>query len=502
MLLSRISRAALGQTARVLNRDYSHHSRPFLVVQSRSLYQHQCASASNNYSVKSWTKKESYPQQWTYCIVQRCYSSKSTGSDSTNDSDKIQQTENTASKDTTTSSKISSSTSQGDNVPTEGSVDDGDELVDDEDVLAPRAPEIFKELSELDSLDLSPEEKERRRAQLELELMFERYDVEKVTITERHIEQFMGLHTNKARQRFVNYMIKTEYKKRSFAEKKAAKQQKRKELLESPPPKSTTFQPMIWGRKIELFQGWNQARSMMFGSDLVFDFSFEDDMQFREKINLCDQLNEALGANRQDTEPFHVHLVNFRPDGQTYKELGRSRGFDESFAEKMLGTVTEKSYLDLFPKEKLVYLTADSPRELRKFEPDKVYILGSIIDRKITTNLSYAKVKREGIASAALPLDKYLWWGMGDKVLTLDQMMRIMLTLKRTNDFEVALKHVPTRKHHGLRSELEKKGIRPGMMRGNKFQYQRSGHGMRYDREEREAFPRVDRRKAKAWYED
>ncbi|CAH1264672.1 TRMT10C [Branchiostoma lanceolatum] len=490
MLLSRVSRAALGQTARVLNRDYSQHSRPFL-LQSHFRHQHQGMSSPSKCGVHLWTKKEPFPQQLTSCVVHRCYSSKST--DGRNGSDEIQQTDNTASKDTSSTSNSPSSTSQSDTVPTE-------ETMDDEDVLAPRAPEIFKELSELDSLDLSPEEKEWKRAQLELELMFERFDVEKVTITDRHIEQFMGLQTNKARQKFVDYMIKTEYKKRSFAEKKAAKQQRRKELLEGPVPKSTTFQPMIWGRKMELFYGWNQARNMMFGSDLVFDFSYEDEMQFREKINLCDQLNEALGANRQDTEPFHMHLVNLRHDGQTYKELARSRT-DENFADKILGTVTEKSYLDLFPRERLVYLTADSPRELTKFEPDKVYIIGALVDRKLTTNLSYAKVKREGIASAALPLDRYLWWGLGDKVMTLDQMMKIMLTLKNTNDFEAALRHVPTRKHHGLRSELAKKQIRPGMG-GNKFQHQRRGQRMRYEREERDAFPRVDRRKAKAWFED
>ncbi|XP_078677544.1 tRNA methyltransferase 10 homolog C-like [Branchiostoma floridae x Branchiostoma belcheri] len=492
MLLSRISRAALGQTARVLSRDYSQHSRPFL-IQSHILYQHQGASSSHRCRLHSW--KESCPQQSTSCLLPRCYSSKS--KDGMNGSDKICQTEKTA--DTSTSNSPSC-TSQSGPVSSVENVHD-DDVVESVDVLAPRAPEIFRELSELDSLDLSPEEKEWKRAQLELELMFERYDVEKVTITDRHIEQFMGLHTNKARQKFVNYMIKTEYKKRSFAEKKAAKQQRRKELLEGAPPRSTTFQPMIWGRKMDVFHGWNQARNMMFGSDLVFDFSYEDEMQFREKINLCDQLNEAWGANQKDTEPFHVHLVNFRPDGQTYKELGRSRGYDEDFAEKMLGTVTEKSYLDLFPKEKLVYLTADSPHELRKFDPDKVYIVGALVDRNLTTNLSYAKVKREGIASAALPLDRYLWWGLGDKVLTLDQIMKIMLTLKRTNNFEAALRHVPTRKHHGLRSELAKKNIRPGMG-GNKFQYQRRGQQMRHVREQQDSFPRVDRRKAKAWFDD
>ncbi|KAI8511094.1 tRNA methyltransferase 10 C [Branchiostoma belcheri] len=323
MLLSRISRAALGQTARVLSRDYSQHSRPFL-IQSHILYQHQGASSSHKCRLQSWTRKVSCPHQLTSsCLLPRCYSSKST--DGINGSDKMQQTEKTASEDTITSNSPSC-TSQSGPVSSVENVHAEDDVVESVDVLAPRAPEIFRELSELDSLDLSQEEKEWKRAQLELELMFERYDVEKVTITDRHIEQFMGLHTNKARQKFVNYMIKTEYKKQSFAEKKAAKQQRRKELLEGAPPKSTTFQPMIWGRKMDVFHGWNQARNMMFGSDLVFDFSYEDEMQFREKINLCDQLNEAWGANQKDTEPFHVHLVNFSPTDRPTRSWGAAVG--------------------------------------------------------------------------------------------------------------------------------------------------------------------------------
>uniref|UniRef100_A0A1B0AFT8 SAM-dependent MTase TRM10-type domain-containing protein n=1 Tax=Glossina pallidipes TaxID=7398 RepID=A0A1B0AFT8_GLOPL len=61
--------------------------------------------------------------------------------------------------------------------------------------------------------------------------------------------------------------------------------------------------------------------------------------------------------------------------------------------------------------------------------------------------LSLAKAKRLGLRVARLPLDRYLQWGAGSgKSLTLNQMVNILLDLKKTGDWATSLKHVPRRK--------------------------------------------------------
>jgi ribonuclease P protein 1 len=109
--------------------------------------------------------------------------------------------------------------------------------------------------------------------------------------------------------------------------------------------------------------------------------------------------------------------------------------------------ITEKSYLDIFPKEDIVYLTPHCREELREFDHDAVYIIGAMVDKGNNEPLSLAKAKREGLKMAKLPLDKYLMWGSGSsKSLTLNQMMCILLDVRKTGSWEKALQHVPRRK--------------------------------------------------------
>ena len=75
------------------------------------------------------------------------------------------------------------------------------------------------------------------------------------------------------------------------------------------------------------------------------------------------------------------------------------------------------------------------------------------MDRSIQSGLSLAKAKRLKLNTARLPLDEHLHWEIGAKNLTLDQMIRIMLTVKDTGKWEEALKFVPQRKHDGFHQE-------------------------------------------------
>lgn len=144
-------------------------------------------------------------------------------------------------------------------------------------------------------------------------------------------------------------------------------------------------------------------------------------------------------------DPFDLHFCNVNLKSQTTRQL-------KNYIPTMLDldfpmNVHTESFLDMFPKEKLVYLTPHCNTDLVKFNPDDIYIIGGIVDKVNNDPLSLAKAKKHNLRMARLPLDKYLSWGSGSgKSLTLNQMINIMLEIKSTGDWNQALRFVPKRK--------------------------------------------------------
>jgi Trm5-related predicted tRNA methylase len=69
---------------------------------------------------------------------------------------------------------------------------------------------------------------------------------------------------------------------------------------------------------------------------------------------------------------------------------------------------TRELYIDLFDKDRLIYLTPDSPNEMTHFDHDAIYILGGIYDDENKEPLTYEKAVRQNIRHQKLPLEKYL----------------------------------------------------------------------------------------------
>jgi mitochondrial ribonuclease P protein 1 len=153
----------------------------------------------------------------------------------------------------------------------------------------------------------------------------------------------------------------------------------------------------------------------------------------------------CFAENRFHNDPFDLYFCNANMNGAVMKQLQRNI---PTMREPWFPlNVHTESYLDIFPKENLVYLTPHCRNDLMEYNPDDVYIVGAMVDKINNEPLSLAKAKRQGLRMARLPLDHYLSWGSGSgKSLTLNQMINIMLDIKTTGSWEQALQHVPRRK--------------------------------------------------------
>lgn len=272
-------------------------------------------------------------------------------------------------------------------------------------------------------------------------------------ISEEELKTAMECVSKSSKKKYLKYLYIKEKKKKAKQikkEMKAATREKavKEQLLETAKEdKQQNFLFLrLWDRNMDIAMGWKGAQAMQFGQPLVFDMDYDNYMKPRELQNTVSQLLESEGWNRRDVDPFHLYFCNLKTDGAYHKELVKRYG--EKW-DKLLLTATEKSHVDLFPKDSIIYLTADSPKVMTTFKHDKIYIVGSFVDKAMQTGTSLAKAKRLKLATECLPLDKYLQWDTGTKNLTLDQMIRILLCLKNTGSWEEALKFVPRRKHIG-----------------------------------------------------
>eukprot|EP00934_Nitzschia_sp_Nitz4_P005484 Nitzschia sp. Nitz4//scaffold254_size28068//19928//20947//NITZ4_008155-RA/size28068-processed-gene-0.9-mRNA-1//-1//CDS//3329544343//5474//frame0 len=179
--------------------------------------------------------------------------------------------------------------------------------------------------------------------------------------------------------------------------------------------------------------------------EVCIDCSFDNLMTEREQTSLGSQIRFCYANNKKAKYPLRqITLTSVPPSIQSYLE--RVSGF-EQWANRCFRT-TSQDILQTFPnKSSLVYLSSDAETELTVLEPDKVYIIGGIVDRNRCKRLAIDRAQEMGIATAKLPINQYLHL-VGTKVLTVNHVFEILLRLKEfNNDWkETMLNVLPARK--------------------------------------------------------
>jgi tRNA (guanine9-N1)-methyltransferase len=182
----------------------------------------------------------------------------------------------------------------------------------------------------------------------------------------------------------------------------------------------------------------------------VIDLGFEAQMLEREVKSLVQQVLYSYGANRKAAMPWQIHLTSLQPESVQAAQLNKLSGFrswvgvtahGEDYltlasppASAAAGTAGDEGGAAascLFAKERLVYLTADSPNEIDRIVPGDVYILGGIVDRNRYPNITYEKAVSQGIRTARLPLGEHVRLQHGTSVLTVNHMVDILLYATR-----------------------------------------------------------------------
>ena len=155
-------------------------------------------------------------------------------------------------------------------------------------------------------------------------------------------------------------------------------------------------------------------------------------MDALECKNLAEQLYRIYKFNRYETLkyspnelPFTLNICNAKEEQKTLKFL--SFLFPDLFSHNSYVNITDKSYLDLFAKKDLIYLSPHAQHVLTDYEPTAVYIIGGIVDRREVITLSEPKAEEQSIRSMRLPIDTII---NKCNVQSLDSVFRILFDFK------------------------------------------------------------------------
>ncbi|XP_065831206.1 tRNA methyltransferase 10 homolog A-like [Oscarella lobularis] len=173
---------------------------------------------------------------------------------------------------------------------------------------------------------------------------------------------------------------------------------------------------------------------------VVIDLSFDDLMEDRNIKKLVNQIQRSYACNRRAVRPMNLHLTDF--GGKTEAKMIESAPGYTSWNVH----IHKESYLDIFEKENLVYLTSESDQVMTELDLRKVYIIGGLVDHNHHKGLCYKKAMEAGIGHAQLPIAEYIRLA-SRSVLTVNHVFEILSAFEESKDWREAFRRViPERK--------------------------------------------------------
>ncbi|XP_064402113.1 tRNA methyltransferase 10 homolog A-like isoform X4 [Halichondria panicea] len=237
-------------------------------------------------------------------------------------------------------------------------------------------------------------------------------------------------------------MSKTQWKKKLKHQKKLKKWEKMKQeskvrrkerqsLLKKerqalgglPPPKKTRLED---GGSSKSSQRGSYKKMSDEGASSVrvaVDCSFEQLMSAKDQLKLIKQLQRCYAANRRSVAPLQYYVTSF--GGQLKSELDCRYLINKEHEHWDIHYRSE-DFLEVFGKENVVYLLAESTNVLNELDPSKAYIIGGLVDHNHHKGHCYQVAEEKGLAHARLPISEYIRMS-GRKVLTINHVYEILL---------------------------------------------------------------------------
>lgn len=199
----------------------------------------------------------------------------------------------------------------------------------------------------------------------------------------RNIEDLVECISKNQRSRYLLFLFKKERKKAADKEKK---QKRQEENSKRPICKldtgtghieyglgKNTLVLAVRQHTLRALANQRLANAVLFGQKMVIDLSYDGYMCKKERRDCSAQLRLLHGINRQHCDPLDLYYCNANSESRVVQYLLE----EMPVINEPLVNLTEQSYLDIFPKENLVYLSPHAPETLTTYDHKAVYIIGN-----------------------------------------------------------------------------------------------------------------------------
>uniref|UniRef100_A0AAV1VPA9 tRNA (guanine(9)-N(1))-methyltransferase n=1 Tax=Peronospora matthiolae TaxID=2874970 RepID=A0AAV1VPA9_9STRA len=204
-------------------------------------------------------------------------------------------------------------------------------------------------------------------------------------------------------------------------------------------------------KKQEIQQRLKQAAAVDSSNQrIAIDLGFDSIMNDKEVRSLANQLKFCYGAIKKMPEPFQLIFCN---------PSERLEHFLERFGASHWHVQWRRdstSVADHFEPDQLVYLSPDSPNVLNKIDPEKIYVVGGIVDRSRKKGATLNAALEAGVTTVRLPIQEYIPERL-DHILNVNTVLDVLILSQDIDDWTRVLElALPRRK----RSQVGRKAMR------------------------------------------
>lgn len=112
-------------------------------------------------------------------------------------------------------------------------------------------------------------------------------------------------------------------------------------------------------------------------------------------------ISNVFHSNRMSSQPFQMNFSNYDYSSEFHQVFSNVLDFDREFIFD-----SKDSYINHFPKDRLVYISMNANAKMTRFDPSRVYIINASPKNSLG-HRSYAQARKDGISCQRLPIDDY-----------------------------------------------------------------------------------------------